>query len=39
MKALHDTVSYACSKAVTEHYSTSFSSAVSLLGETIRTYS
>ena len=36
MKALFDTVSYACSKSVTSYYSTSFSSAVNLLGLSIR---
>ena len=36
MKALFDTVSYACSKSATSYYSTSFSSAVNLLGLSIR---
>ena len=37
MKQLFDTLSFACSKSVTNHYSTSFSSAVNLLGESIKT--
>lgn len=36
MKALFDTLSYACSKKVTSHYSTSFSLAVNLLGSEIK---
>ncbi|MCM4168679.1 15-cis-phytoene synthase [Arenibacter antarcticus] len=36
MKALFDTVSYNCSKLVTEHYSTSFSLATKMLGKSIR---
>lgn len=36
MKALFDTISYACSVNVTKAYSTSFSSAVKMLGPSIR---
>ena len=36
MKALFDTVSYACSVNVTKAYSTSFSSAVKMLAPSIR---
>ncbi|UNY97425.1 phytoene/squalene synthase family protein [Zhouia spongiae] len=36
MKALFDTVSYACSKQVTQTYSTSFSLAVKMLAPSIR---
>ena len=36
MKALFDTVSYGCSKLVTESYSTSFSLATKMLGTSIR---
>ncbi|GGW44834.1 phytoene/squalene synthase family protein [Arenibacter certesii] len=36
MKTIFDTVSYSCSKLVTEHYSTSFSLATKMLGKSIR---
>ncbi len=36
MKTIFDTVSYSCSKLVTESYSTSFSLATRMLGSTIR---
>ena len=36
MKSLFDTVSYDCSRLVTQSYSTSFSSAVRMLGSSIR---
>ncbi|MDX1364771.1 MAG: phytoene/squalene synthase family protein [Arenibacter latericius] len=36
MKTIFDTVSYDCSKLVTEHYSTSFSLATKMLGKAIR---
>lgn len=36
MKAIFDTVSYHCSKLVTEHYSTSFSLATKMLGKSIQ---
>lgn len=36
MKSLFDTVSYDCSRLVTQAYSTSFSSAVKMLGTSIR---
>ena len=36
MKSIFDSVSFECSKNVTQSYSTSFSTAVKLLGPTIR---
>ena len=36
MKSIFDDVSYACSRNVTKTYSTSFSSAVSMLGASIQ---